>query len=115
MLEDANRKELIVEVCSLDQKECEQILKKYGNTKGDEMIISNSVYKLIVGEAIRLITTMNDRGATKDELTKAKYYLRVCIDSKKYNLNYIRYRQENGIEQLAAKYGINLRKWKKVA
>ena len=115
MLETEAMKELMENMDLLDEKKCDFIRKEYRSKKGEEMDISNSFHKMLVGEAMRMVSAMKDYGATKEELTEALYYLRVCMDSMKYRMDYIRYREENGIEQLAAKYGIKLRKWKKVA
>ena len=57
-----------------------------------------------MGEVSNLISDMNIKGASPDELARAVKHSMVVIDSEKHMLNYKLSAQENGIKQLSAKY-----------
>lgn len=92
----------------VDEKEYEQIRNKY-----QIKVMTPRMHMVVVGEAARLVDTIANHGGTEEEVTKAIYYLRICEDTYEYNLDHIRYREENGIDKLARKYGITFWKWKR--
>ena len=94
----------------VDEMEYEKTRSKYQIKS-----IPPKLHKVIVGEAARLIDAVTHKGGTEDEIKKAIYYLKICQDTYEYNLDYIRYRRENGIEEIAKKYGVVLWRWKKTA
>lgn len=80
----------------------------YRKTKKTEKLIEDDrAHAMVVGKAHRLCEDMIDRKATKKEIQRAVRYLMVCIDAKKYKLDYRKAHADFGIRELSDKYSAN--------
>lgn len=92
-----------------------QVLNKYRMKEDAIPNMTPKIHKMLIGEADRFFWMLVEKGAAKEEIKKAARYLHICVDTLKHRLDYIRYREENGINQIAETYGFELRKWKVIA
>ena len=80
------------------------IREKY-RIQNTERGLSHTWHKIIVGRSRNLAREVIHNGGTPAEVRLALQYMLVCIDANKHQLDYMKFRQENGIVELAEKYG----------
>lgn len=66
--------------------------------------VNANTHRKIMQESIDLAKTVINRGGTDDEVRNAVMYFYVCVDSRKYCLNYGKARKDFRIDELIRKY-----------
>lgn len=66
--------------------------------------VNADTHRKIMGEAIRIAKSVIDKGGTDEEITQACLYLYICMDSRKYRLDWGKARKDCGIDDLIHKY-----------
>jgi hypothetical protein len=90
----------------ISQEEWLQICEEYKFQGDRKNVVNDNWRRVITGGAIVLSKEVAKNG-TEEEFKKAIIYLKICMDVNKYSLDYRRFRDENGIKELANKYGID--------
>lgn len=82
----------------------------YAQTRGKYQIhnprryVSAETHRRIMGESIRIAKMAIDRGGTEEEVRNACCYLYICMDAKKYRLDWNKARRDLQIDDLKKKY-----------
>lgn len=85
-------------------KERNAIHKEYYQGNKNEQI-TQSHHSLIVGGAVTAIRLVTARGGAQDEVERCLKYFMVCMDARKYFLNYKKAYLDLEIGDLLEKYG----------
>lgn len=83
---------------------------QYKATPGMKVLTKGKSTQLAMGDISNLITDMQIKGATPDEVARAVRHSMVVIDAAKHKLNYKQSEIDNGISELKAKYQGGARK-----
>ena len=90
----------------IGEEEWEQIKVEYRLRKDWKKAVSDHWHKIIVGDAMKLAKTIIAEGGPEEDIRLALLYLKVCIDSNKHLLDYMRFKHEHGIVELSVKYNV---------
>ena len=82
----------------------------YKAVPGMKVLTKGKSTQLAMGDISNLITDMQIKGATSDEVARAVRHSMVVIDAAKHKLNYKQSELDNGIAELKAKYQGGARK-----
>lgn len=93
--------ELQKEVVS--NQEYEEIIQKYKMDKPNTKF-TDSKHKIIVGAASSLLFGVINGGGTAEEVKTAIINSMVCMDAKKHNLDWAKWKRDNNISELIKKY-----------
>ena len=88
----------------IDEEEWERIRTDYRLQKNWKKAVSDHWHKIIVGDAMKLAKTIIAEGGLEEDIRLALIYLKVCIETNKYLLDYMKFKQENGVVELYVKY-----------
>ena len=76
----------------------------YKMPEGTEKI-NEIKHNMITGQALHLAQYVMEKGGRKSEVFNALMYLSICIDTRKYILDYSKAYRDFGISELLEKYG----------
>lgn len=89
----------------VSEEEYAEIKKKYKITD-PRRLCGHKLHCEICEEASKLATNVIYDGRTKDEVILIIKYLMVCMDAEKHQLDWLKFRIDNGIPELSQKYGV---------
>ena len=88
--------------------------EEYTRTREKYMIrnpkryVSAHTHRRIMQEAVEIGKTIMDRGGTDEEVRNACLYHYICIDARKYRLDWNRARKDLQIDNMMQKYGTDI-------
>ena len=88
-----------------DEKSRKELRDEYAMTGGPEEISGNK-HSMITGTALNIVKTIIQKSGAVNEVHRALMYLAICMDTKKYHLDYRRAYKELMISHLMEKYGL---------
>lgn len=100
----ANLKELLnMRKEVVNEEEYNKIVEKYKMDEIDPRLTERR-HRIITGEAAKLAQHVIWNGGTKDEVKTAILNTMISMDAKKYNLDWAKWKRDNGICLLVRKY-----------
>lgn len=67
--------------------------------------VEADTHRRIMDSSVRIAKTVIDQGGTDEEIKQACSYMYICMDARKYRLDWHRARKDMKIDELVQKYG----------
>lgn len=96
--------ELMVKASDLLNVESYRKDREKYQIRNPKKYVSADTHRRIMQEAIDIAKTVIDRSGTTEEVTEACEYLYICMDARKYRLDWRKARGDLHIEEMIRKY-----------